>query len=307
MIIYYYVLMCLIFGTTFLAIKLGINAGFAPFMFAGLRFGTAAILILAFLGIKKIQFPRSLTVYVELAYVGICMTGITFAALYWAEQYISSGLAALLSATGPLMLLIMGMLVDRKKCSFMQLIGAFVGIIGVYLIVLPKMEGGMTNSWLQGAIAIVTAEFFYAIGAIHSRRILSGSMTPLMMNGFQMLFGSFGLIMASFCLESQPFGMVDLTQAIVSLLYLIFIGSIVAQGIYYWLVKATNPLFPSTWLYVSPVIALFVGYLILGETAHPISIIGAFAVLGGVYLTNYQQLKGMIPNRIKQENVNGMS
>ncbi|GAA3314023.1 hypothetical protein GCM10020331_005570 [Ectobacillus funiculus] len=62
-----------------------------------------------------------------------------------------------------------------------------------------------------------------------------------------------------------------------------FFGSIIASGIYYWLVKVTNPLLPSTWTYVSPLIALVVGYLWLNETIHFISFVGAIVVLGGVF------------------------
>jgi drug/metabolite transporter (DMT)-like permease len=220
------------------------------------------------------------------------MTTITFAALYWAEQYISSGLAALLSATGPLMIILMSFLLEKKLITRMQWIGLLVGFIGVYLIVLPKLHEELSTSWLFGALSIVGAEFFYALGAIRSRRMLSGDVSPWMLNGFQMLFGSIGLLVASFLFETSPLHVADKETGTIALLYLIFFGSIVASGIYYWLVKVTNPLFPSTWLYVSPVIALIVGYLFLQETVHPLGIVGSIAILGGVFLTNYEAFRG---------------
>jgi drug/metabolite transporter (DMT)-like permease len=82
--------------------------------------------------------------------------------------------------------------------------------------------------------------------------------------------------------------------AIGTLLYLIVFGSIIASGIYYWLVKRINPLFPSTWLYVSPVIALLVGHFLLNEPISPASVAGTLLVIMGVVVTNLDDLKKLL-------------
>ncbi|WP_025681472.1 EamA family transporter, partial [Paenibacillus massiliensis] len=97
-----YIVMCLVFGTTFLAIKIGVEAGLPPFLSAGLRFLVAGILMYTWMKLRgKAQW--SLLLRKEMLLTGLGLTFGTFAALYWAEQYVSSGIGAILSATGPLM------------------------------------------------------------------------------------------------------------------------------------------------------------------------------------------------------------
>jgi drug/metabolite transporter (DMT)-like permease len=97
-----YAVMCLIFGTTFLMIKIGLQDGMPPFLFAGLRFFIAGALILLMIYWRKSAKILPMRVYVEIAAIGWLMTSIPFAALFWAQQYIASGLAALLVATAPI-------------------------------------------------------------------------------------------------------------------------------------------------------------------------------------------------------------
>lgn len=285
-----YIIMCFIYGTTFLGIKLGIIAGFTPFFYASLRFSIAGILILAFLLFKRITLPRDTKFYTDVAFVGMCMTGIEFAGFYWAEQYISSSFAALLAASTPLMVTLSNRVIEKEKSSRVENAGIAIGFVGVLMIVFPRLQEGfeLTNYWLLGSLAIIIAELFYAIGTVKSRKVLAAGYSPALINGFQMFFGSLFLFALSFLFEDHLLESGGNLLGISSLVYLVVFGSIIASGIYYWLVKVTNPLLPSTWTYVSPLIALVVGYLWLNETIHFISFVGAIVVLGGVFLTNYK-------------------
>ncbi len=288
-----YVLMCLIYGTTFLAIKLGLQSGVPPFLFAGIRFGAAGVLILLFLYVRKAAFPRTVKEWFDLAGLGTCMTGIPFAALYWGEQYISSGLAALLTASGPMMVLLINLVVEKKTPVIRQYAGLLIGGAGIYLVVLPHLQIGYSLEWLIGAVAILLSEIAFAWGAVFSKRLLSSGLAPLAVNGFQMAFGSLGLLILSLLFEPHDAGAFASTTVWGSLVYLAGFGSIVASGIYYWLVKRTNPLFPTTWVYVSPVIALFVGALLLNEPIYPASIAGTVMIISGVVLTNLPDLQNL--------------
>ena len=285
-----YLLMCLIYGTTFLAIKLGLNAGFSPFFYAGTRFFVAAVLVLLFLFFRRQRFPSRPRDYIEMISVGLCMTGIEFAAVYWAEQFVSSSFTALLAASTPLMVTLVTVMVYRKKIPLVEKFGILLGFIGVSLIVWPELAKGVmiTKQWIIGVVVILVAEFFYALGTVQSRSVIERGVSPAVMNGVQMLAGSLFLLILSFLFEPHPFPSGGLTQeAVLPFLYLIVFGSLIASSIYYWLVKVTNPLFPSTWTYVSPVIAVIVGYLLLSETVYAVTLIGAGVVLAGVFLTNY--------------------
>lgn len=136
MIILAYALVCLIFGTTFLAIKIGVDAGAPPFFSAGLRFFLAgAILFLWMVWRRKASF--SLLLRKEMLFTGATLTFGTFSALYWAEQYVSSGLAAVLSATGPIMILLLQAAILRQKVTRHSLYGCIIGLIGVLLSFCP--------------------------------------------------------------------------------------------------------------------------------------------------------------------------
>ncbi len=111
-----YLLMCLVFGTTFLAIKVGIDAGAPPFFSAGLRFLLAGSILFAFMVIKR-KATFSLLLRKEMFLTGMALTFGTFATLYWAEQHLSSGIAAILSATAPLMVLLLQSALARQRLS----------------------------------------------------------------------------------------------------------------------------------------------------------------------------------------------
>jgi drug/metabolite transporter (DMT)-like permease len=291
-----YLIMCLIYGTTFLGIKLGLNAGFSPFIYASLRFSIAGIILITFLIIKRKMLPRSKRFYIDVAFVGMCMTGLEFAGFYWAQQYIPSSFAALLAASTPLMVTLSNLIIEKQRSSKIEITGILIGLIGMFLIVYPKMEEGfeLTNLSLLGAIAIIIAKLFYSIGTIKSRSILAQGFSPTLINGFQMLIGSLFLCVLSLLFESNQLNSGFNFLGISSLLYLIIFGSVIASGIYYWLVKVTNPLLPSTWTYVSPLVALGVGFLWLNEEVQIISLVGLIVVLSGVFLVNFNTFRKYI-------------
>ncbi|MBL3198971.1 EamA family transporter, partial [Klebsiella pneumoniae] len=120
-------------------------------------------------------------------------------------------------------------------------------------------------------------ELFYGIGSIRSKEILSdlSNVSPFLINGIQMFYGGILLLIASIIVEQPNVTVLTSWSVQWPILYLIFIGSIGGHGLYYWLLSKTNPVFPSTWLYVSPLIAIIVGYIILGEPLNPTMGMGA--------------------------------
>ena len=136
-------------------------------------------------------------------------------------------------------------------------------------------------------------ELFYGIGSIRSKEILSdlSNVSPFLINGIQMFYGGILLLIASIIVEQPNVTVLTSWSVQWPILYLIFIGSIGGHGLYYWLLSKTNPVFPSTWLYVSPLIAIIVGYIILGEPLNPTMGMGACLILIGVFLANRSTLR----------------
>jgi drug/metabolite transporter (DMT)-like permease len=285
-----YIILCSIFGTTFLAVKSGINAGFAPFMFAGLRFLIAGLVLVSYTGIRGMLRGLGKQDWLQVGLIGLAMTTGKFAALYWAMQYISSGSSALLVAIFPIMVVIASYLIQRDRITGLQRLGLLLGFAGVYLIVDMRVAG---NGWIVGAAAIMAGEFINAMGAVYSRQVLNRGISPVVLNGVQMLVGSIGLIVLSLLWETAPLPSLDPRLGWLAMWYLVVAGSIIGAGIYYWLIKMMGPLIPSTWSYVSPVIALVVGMVVLNETVTTRSWFGAAVVLTGVVLTNYEAFSGL--------------
>ncbi|MFS1511014.1 DMT family transporter [Chengkuizengella sp. SCS-71B] len=291
MVILNYLVVCFIFGTTFFAIKVGIDAGVDPIFSASLRFIIAGFLVTLFFKIRKVKFP-SITVLKQIVIVGFCITFGTFSTLYWAEQYIPSGLAAILSAFGPIMILLLNKYDERSKFSSIQILGLIASLGGVIFIALPGVKGDIHLLWMFASIAIVLSQFFYSFGTIRSKKIMAGKseISPFLLNGLQMLFGGIMLLIFSLIFEKPTVTALTHVSVLLSILYLIIFGSIMGHGLFYWLVNKTNPVFPSTWLYVSPIIAMVLGIIFLDEAIQTLSVIGSFMVLAGVFLTNQNTL-----------------
>jgi len=298
MILVAYALVCLIFGTTFLAIKIGVDAGAPPFFSAGLRFFLAGtILFLWMVWKRKASF--SLLLRKEMLFTGATLTFGTFTALYWAEQYVSSGLAAVLSATGPMMILILQTTFLRQKAPIHSLYGCIIGFIGVLLLVLPNLSMDVSTLWLIGCVAILIGEFAYATGALYSKKVINSmsEVSPIAMNAAQMMYGGAMMFILSLFTEDVHPAFLLSFQTAGSLLYLIVIGSMVGHTLFYWLVAKTNPVFPSTWLYISPPIAVGVGVLFYHETVSWITLLGVITIITGTVLVNAGALRQLILKR----------
>ncbi|RXT03636.1 DMT family transporter [Ammoniphilus sp. CFH 90114] len=293
-----YLLMCFIFGTTYLAIKIGLSEGLPPLYMASLRFFIASLVLGLFLMlIKKSSYPKGIKLYLEMAYLGILMTTIPFAALFWAEQHISSGIASLLVATAPLFI---GLL---SRMDRLQWLGFFVALTGLYLVLYQDIWSDVSSTEsLMAKGAIVLSELFFAYGAIRSKKLLSTGLSPQWFNSIQMGFASLALFLASLLIGERPFTFTQWTPtSIASLLYLAIVASVLASGIYYWLIHVTNPLFPSTWTYVAPIIALSAGSLLMGEAYPVTSLAGTIFVLSGVVIINRKVFLSLLPKKRSAE------
>ncbi|MFJ8516810.1 DMT family transporter [Lysinibacillus xylanilyticus] len=295
MVIINYFFMCLIFGTTFLAIKIGVDAGVPPFLSAGLRFFIAGLLLFSFMVWREKTTIR-LLFRKEMFFTGIGLTFGTFATLYWAEQYVTSGIAAVLSATGPMMIIVIQTFILKQKGSWKSFIGCVVGVIGVTLLILPSFSLDISPFWMVGCFAIILGEFFYASGTIYSKQVIRKFETtsPIALNAAQMMHGGILLIILSFFTENIQLDYLLSPASIGSLLYLTIFGSMIGHSIYYWLVSRTNPVFPSTWLYISPLIAVMLGVIFYHEYVSWLTGIGTLTIIVGTVLVNFETLRKLL-------------
>ncbi|OME97657.1 EamA family transporter [Paenibacillus amylolyticus] len=282
-----FTVMCLIFGTTFLAIKIGVEAGMPPFLSAGLRFLIAGALMFAWMRMKG-KVSWSLLFRKEMLLTGAGLTFGTFATLYWAEQHVSSGVGAILSATGPLMIMLMQTALLRQKTSARMIVGCLIGFTGVVLVVLPGVSLGAGSLFMWGCIAVLVGEVCYSAGALYSKKVIHQfkEASPVAINAVQMMYGGLLLSLLSVATESWSMSALDWVPAVSSVIYLTVIGSMVGHSLFYWIMSRTNPLFPATWLYISPPIAVGLGAVVYGEHVSWVTWIGVVLVVSGLLAMN---------------------
>lgn len=290
MVLFLYMVMCFIFGTTFLFIKLGLGTGWSPFLFSGLRFllaGGIIIGVVQFFGRNK---TLSFSTHLQIAKLSFFMTTIPFAALYWGEQYISSGEAAVIVAASPIFILIIHHVSKKEEFNSIRFIGSLISLSGICLLFFNEMSTIRNSESLMAKLVLLLAEWAFAYGSIQSKKMLSEVKNPFCFNGYQMFYGGSFLMMLSL-IFNEKFSLPIENSGWLILIYFILFASILSYGIYYWLIEHTTVYFSATWTYLSPLIAIILGAVLLKENIGQYGLLGAFLILGGIFLTNAELLK----------------
>jgi drug/metabolite transporter (DMT)-like permease len=280
-------MVCAIFGTTFLAIKMGVSAGAPPFLFAGLRFAAAGIV----LGIVILASGRSSlsclwSLAPRAALLSLPYIVVNFGATFWAEQFIGSGTAAQIDASCPIASALLSSLFLGKRLRPAHGLGIAAGFAGVWLIVRSAAGAppgaAMDSGSLIASLVMLAGAVSFAGASILYKRLFDDETDPFAVNALNMLSGGVGLLVIAALAGQRSFPAT--AEAVLPLLYLIVVGSLVGHSANLWLVKKAGPLFTSSWSYVSPVIATAVGAIALGEGVSLWNIAGAALTLFGVYM-----------------------
>lgn len=261
-----------IWGSTYLAIRYAL-ASYPPFLLAGMRFLIAGGLLFGVLRMRGIAAP-SARQWRNAAITGVLLLGFGNGLVCFAEQRVSSGIAAVAVASMPLFAaLFSGMY--REWPTGRECIGLAIGFIGVIVL---NLGNGLSASRL-GAIALLTAAMCWAFGSVWSKRqdMPSGPMNT----AAQMLCGSVALILVAFGtgerLPSQP-----TLHATLALGYLIVFGSLIAFSAYLYVLKHVRPALATSYAYVNPPVAVLFGVLLAGEQVGPYDLAGMAVILLGV-------------------------
>lgn len=180
----------------------GMDAGAPPFFSAGIRFFLAGLILLTWLTCRG-KVSWSLLLRKEMRLTGLGLTFGAFSTLYWAEQFVSSGIAAILSATGPIMILLIQTYLLRTKASRKALWGCFIGLAGVIFLVSPNISFEMNLLWISSCLLIMLGQLFYATGAIYSKIVIRRftDTSPIALNAAQMMHGGAMLFVLSLITE----------------------------------------------------------------------------------------------------------
>lgn len=274
---------CVIWGTTYLGIKVALET-IPPFLMGGLRYVAAGIVLAAVLVMQRRPLPPT-SDWGGLAILGFFMFLFGNGGVVWGEQYVPSGLTAVLVGTSPFWMVGIDAMVTRGQQMFVrQWLGMLVGFLGMVLLVWPDITaGGVTDrGFFAGVIALQIACIGWAIGSAYTRR----HVTPRDVLGaasLQMLFGGLFMLLAGTALGEWG-GLSFTPKTTVALVYLTLLGSVVAFAAYSYALRHLDVAVVSLYTYVNPVIAVALGTILLDEPFHLRMLIAGAIILAGIVI-----------------------
>ena len=274
-------------GSTYLAIKYAIET-LPPFLMAGSRFIFAGSLLYVWARFSKDYEKPSFKHWRTSFIVGTLLLLGGNGGVVLAQHYISSSLAALLVATEPFWIVLLSWLwLKGSRPNWKVALGLLIGFVGVYLLIGGQggNSGESGTGQLLGAFLVIAAAFSWATGSMYGLRATTPK-SSLLTSGMQMLSGGSVLTLVGIIKgEWTSFSTADVSaNSWFALAYLIIFGSLISFTAYSWLLKNAQPAMVATYAYVNPVIAVFLGWLIAGESFTGQMLVGAGVIVGSVAL-----------------------
>ncbi|HRI47960.1 MAG TPA: EamA family transporter [Ignavibacteriaceae bacterium] len=280
----------IIWGSTYLATRYAIET-IPPLMMIGIRSLAAGIILYIlshFKNKEKIKRENILPLFI----LGAMFFLIGHGLLAWSQQYVPSGMAAVLVTPEPLWIMgIEWFFLKDIRVKHRGILGLFIGFIGVVYLIAATTDITTLNNNSVGSALIILGTFSWGGGAVYSR-VANLPKSPILSSGMQLIFGGILVLIFSLIIGEPSHFQLSLVslKSFFGLLYLIIFGSIIAFGAYVWLLGHTSVTRISTHTYVNPVIAVFLGWLFANEqisfelfVATVIIIISVYLVLSDQY------------------------
>jgi drug/metabolite transporter (DMT)-like permease len=273
-----------VWGSTFLAIRVGVRE-VPPFLLAAMRFLIAGLVLCAWMAARRERAPAGRE-WLSALVLAVLIFVVDYGLLFWAEQRVPSGVAAVMMATTPAFTALSEVLLLRTQRVTIRLASALlVGILGVAVLMRPSWNLGGAPIDRAGAVALLVAAIGWSVASALSRK-LPLPQSRVTSSGIQMLSGGVLLALTAAALgEFRDFHPRAVSRgAWLSLLYLIVAGSIIAFTAYVWLLHHESPTKVATFAYVNPVVAVLIGYFLGGEVIDLRVALGTLCVLISVVM-----------------------
>jgi drug/metabolite transporter (DMT)-like permease len=289
----------IVWGSTYLAIRFAIET-MPPFLMASTRFLLAGAILYAFRRLRGDPAPTRIE-WRSAAIVGLFLLVGGNGGVVWAEQFVESGVAALLVGSAPLWMVLLDAFrpgqahLARKSADkrqrFLSTAGVVIGFLGIGLLVSPSSLTGIAGEVDPiGAAVLTLACFFWAVGSLYNRGAKLPA-SPLLGTGMEMLAGGLGLLLLGTLVGE--WGRVDLgavsTRSLLGFGYLVFFGSLVGFAAYTWLLRVAPTALVSTYAYVNPLVAILLGNWLASEPLTPRVLISTAVILSAVAVITMNQ------------------
>jgi len=268
-----------VWGSTYLAIRVGVRE-VPPFLLAAMRFLIAGLLLYGWMIARGERSPTGRQ-WASASLLAILIFVLDYGLVFWAEQRVPSGVAAVMMATIPAFMALSEIILLRTQRLTLRLtLALLIGIGGVAVLMSGSLNLGGAPIDKEGAAALIVASISWSVASVLSRK-LPLPPSKVMSSGAQMLAGGVFLALTAVALgEFRSFHPWAISRgAWLSLLYLIVAGSIIGYTAYVWLIHHESPTKVGTYAYVNPVVAVLVGYFLGGETIDLRTILGTLFVL----------------------------
>jgi drug/metabolite transporter (DMT)-like permease len=293
-----YILICLIWGSTWMVIKIGLE-GMTPFLSASLRFAVASIILYTIILIKGISIPTTREAKWFFLIVALTSFSIPFALVYWGEQRISSGLTSVLFAVFPFCVgIVSALMLPDEKLTLPKIVGIIIGFSGVVTIFANDIHVSSAEQVL-GMLAVILSAILQSYSAVLIKKD-GHHISPYVVSFVPMTIGAVLLFLGSITVE-------DLSQVqfnfntIFSIVFLGLFGTVVTFVSYFWLIKRVQVVFLSLTSFITPVIAVSLGAVFLGEHVSAQLFAGASLVLLGIVAANFSDIRNYIADRSKMK------
>jgi drug/metabolite transporter (DMT)-like permease len=272
---------CVFWGTTYLAIRIGV-ADMPPMLFAGFRWILSGTILFSFLKIRNYKLPDKKD-FLHSAIIGIFLLGFGNGLVVVAEQWIESGITSLLLTTVPFWIVALEMFLQgSKKINLQIILGLLLGLAGVVLILSNNLKYLFNLSHFIGIISLLLAVVMWSIGTVYSKYKKTG-LHPLMSASIQMLVAGVLQSILGIILGELPNFNIHLNSTL-AFFYLLIFGSLIGYTSFIYAVSHLPISLVSTYSYINPVIAVFLGWFILGESVSIMIIIASIVIITGVVI-----------------------
>src|SRR6266849_8381744 len=289
-------LVYLFWGSTYLGIRIAVEH-IPPALMCGARFSISGSLMLVYCAITGRNIHYSSLQLAQLAAIGLLLLMGGNMTLSYAEQYVPSGLSALIVAVVPLWFLVLDtLLLGEHRISRRGLAGLGLGIAGLVILLWPELTktGTLGRAQFWASLSLLLASFSWALGSVLSKRWQSGT-DALSATGWQMTFAGLGNLL--FAASAGNFSRVVWTpRGISAVLYLVVCGSWIGYTAYIFLLQHVPTSKVSTYAYVNPVVAVFLGWLVLHERVDLHILAGSVIVIASVILVTSAKVKTRTAN-----------
>jgi drug/metabolite transporter (DMT)-like permease len=275
---------CLIWGTTYLALRIGVTQ-FPAFLFSVLRFLLAGPILIGFmLTVGKASLPSRENMFQQ-AIAGLFMITLGIGVVGWAEMYVSSGLAAIICSLMPIWVILINVSVNKdERPTFPIVLGLLIGLSGIILIFGEHVADFSNREYTVGIILTFLANVSWAFGSVWTKKKNQNS-NPFLNAGLQMFFG--GLFLIPMSLVFDDYKTIHWSGGVAgALLYLIFVGSVAAFACYSYAIKKLPMTILSLYAYINPIVAVVLGWLVLDEKFNTRIVIAIVVTVAGIYIVN---------------------